>query len=84
MTVTKAESIQLSEVLKKYRWATNKGLREMAREIGTSAATLSRIERGGMPDGRTLAKVLQWLLTSHEIATFGPRNEGLEPGDHRS
>lgn len=38
-----------------------KGLREAAKEIGTSPATLSRIEGGKLPDISTFAKLCQWL-----------------------
>ena len=39
----------------------DRGLREVAREIGTSPATLSRIEGGKMPDLTTFGKLCQWL-----------------------
>ena len=38
-----------------------RGLREVAREIDTSPATLSRIEGGKMPDLKTFGKLCQWL-----------------------
>ena len=38
------------------------GVREAAKQIGISAATLSRIERGENCDGATLIKVLAWVL----------------------
>lgn len=38
-----------------------RGVREVAREIGTSHATLSRIERGYLPDLETFRKVCTWL-----------------------
>ena len=38
-----------------------RGLREVAREINTSPATLSRIEGGKMPDLTTFGKLCQWL-----------------------
>ena len=44
-----------------YRLNRRKTLREMAASIGTSAATLSRIERGLMPDAKTLTRILAWL-----------------------
>ena len=53
---------RLSYVLKEYRWAKRVGVRELARQIGVSAPTLNRIERGGNPDGTSLAKILRWLL----------------------
>ena len=37
------------------------GLREVAAKIGTSAATLSRIESGKMPDLQTFGKLCRWL-----------------------
>ena len=37
------------------------GLREAAREIGTSPATLSRIEAGKLPDLTTFGKLCRWL-----------------------
>lgn len=39
----------------------DRGLRETAEEIGISAATLSRVERGRSPDLDTFAKVCAWL-----------------------
>ena len=37
------------------------GLRAAAREIGTSPATLSRIESGKLPDLTTFGKLCRWL-----------------------
>ena len=39
----------------------NRGIREAAKEIGISAATLSRIEQGKQPDISTFGKVCKWL-----------------------
>jgi transcriptional regulator with XRE-family HTH domain len=38
-----------------------RGVREVAKEIGISAATLSRMERGHIPDLDTFGKVCRWL-----------------------
>lgn len=38
-----------------------RGIRAVAAEIGISHATLSRIERGLMPDLETFSKVCRWL-----------------------
>lgn len=38
-----------------------KGIRETAREIGISHGTLSRLERGYLPDLDTFKKVCAWL-----------------------
>lgn len=39
----------------------NRGLREVAQEIGISHATLSRIEGGKQPDLETFSKICNWL-----------------------
>ena len=38
-----------------------RGLREVAKEMGISPATLSRIETGKQPDLETFSKVCRWL-----------------------
>jgi len=38
-----------------------KGIRETAKAIGISHGTLSRLERGHLPDLETFAKVCKWL-----------------------
>lgn len=44
-----------------------KGIREAAKEIGVSAATLSRVENGRIPDLETFGKICKWL---HEDPAF--------------
>lgn len=39
----------------------DRGIREVAKEIGVSPATLSRVERGYLPDIETFSKICQWL-----------------------
>ncbi|MCC7169904.1 MAG: helix-turn-helix transcriptional regulator [Planctomycetes bacterium] len=38
-----------------------RGIREVAKEIGISHATLSRVERGFLPDLETFGKICKWL-----------------------
>src|SRR2546425_722223 len=38
-----------------------RGIREVAKEITISSATLSRIERGKVPDLDTFTKICRWL-----------------------
>jgi transcriptional regulator with XRE-family HTH domain len=45
-----------------YRVSSGTGLRQMAADIGVSAATLSRIERGYAMDAVTLIVLWKWLL----------------------
>lgn len=40
---------------------SGRGIREVAKEIGVSPATLSRVERGYMPDIETFRKICNWL-----------------------
>ena len=52
----------------------NGGLRETAREIGTSAPTLSRVESGKMPDLQTFSKLCRWLeVDPGEILNVTPQ-----------
>lgn len=39
----------------------SRGIREVAKEIGVSPATLSRVERGHLPDLETFGKICKWL-----------------------
>jgi transcriptional regulator with XRE-family HTH domain len=38
-----------------------RGIREVAKEIEVSPATLSRVERGYLPDLETFTKICKWL-----------------------
>ncbi len=54
---------KLGEMVKSKR--NSKGLRETASEIGDiSASTLSRIEKGKLPDVETFIKLCDWLEVS--------------------
>ncbi len=39
----------------------DRGIREVSKEIGISHATLSRVERGFLPDLETFGKICKWL-----------------------
>jgi transcriptional regulator with XRE-family HTH domain len=61
-----------------------KGLRETAAEIGgVSAATLSRIEQGNLPDVETFIKICKWLKVSTDSFILGkkPSNSELSEKD---
>jgi len=56
----------------------DKGVREAAKEIGTSAATLSRVERGHLPDVETFGRICKWLgVDPGEV--LGTRQESSRP-----
>jgi transcriptional regulator with XRE-family HTH domain len=51
--------IRLGKLLQDRRG--DRGIREVAKEIGISAPTLSRVERGNLPDLLTFKKICAWL-----------------------
>lgn len=56
------EEMNLGHVLRKYRLMSELSVRSMAEVVGLNASTYSRLERGEIMDGDTLASVLRWLL----------------------
>jgi hypothetical protein len=53
--------MRLATLLSNWRWAEQITLRTAAAEIGVSIATLRRVENGYPMDGRTLAKIFNWM-----------------------
>ena len=53
------------------------GIRKVAEQIGISAATLSRVERGHLPDLETFGKICNWLQMDPKLVlnvkTASPR-----------
>lgn len=71
---------QLGALIKEERG--QRGLREVAREIGISSATLSRVESGKQPDLETFSKLCSWLkINPGEVLGFTPANSEAEIGD---
>lgn len=64
---------QLGAVLKARRRAQRLSLRDLAAEIGVSLNTLSRVERGYVPELKNFQRIVDWLDVPAE--TF------LEPAD---
>jgi transcriptional regulator with XRE-family HTH domain len=56
--------MRLGKVLAYYRHANRMGVRELAKQMFVSAATLSRIENDKPCDGETLTKIMIWLFTN--------------------
>jgi transcriptional regulator with XRE-family HTH domain len=54
------------------------GIRAAAQEIGTSPATLSRIEHGHLPDSRTLGKICLWLGIDPGLVIGGASVSGAD------
>src|SRR5438552_12957068 len=58
----------------------DRGIREVAAEIGISAATLSRVERGHLPDLETFKKICKWLgVDPGEVFGFSPSPASSQP-----
>lgn len=51
-----------------------RGIRAAAKEIGISHATLSRIERGHLPDLENYQKICTWLGVQMENVSAAPAN----------
>lgn len=60
--------MRIAKALQLMRVTAGLGLREQARVIGISAATLSRLENGYECDVRVLVKLLAWMTGSEEKA----------------
>ena len=54
--------MRLGQMLRAWRDANRYGTRETAKEIGVSAATLNRVERGENCDARSLTKIINWMF----------------------
>ena len=66
----------LAEMIKSKR--RNCGLRETAKEIGTSSPTLSRIENGNLPDIDTYMKICKWLDVPSDYFKIGDQNKNSQ------
>lgn len=64
---------KFSDMIKSKRG--NIGLRTLAKEIGISASTLSRIEQGNLPDIDTYLRLCNWLEVSSEFFTISNLKE---------
>ncbi len=53
---------RLGLALRLYRTMKLLGVRDLAAQIGISAATISRIERGHAMDAQSLLAVINWLM----------------------
>lgn len=49
-------------MLRRWRLMEELDLRTVGKEIGIGAATLMRVEQGHQPSGKTLARILNWLI----------------------
>src|SRR5258708_10388821 len=50
----------------------DRGIREVAKEIGISHATLSRVERGHLPDLENYQKICKWMGIDMSVVGVSP------------
>jgi transcriptional regulator with XRE-family HTH domain len=58
--------MKIGEILRRWRIMSERHTRDVAKEIGLSHATYSRIENGGKMEGVTLVKLFKWLFEGEE------------------
>src|SRR5688572_9822745 len=73
----KIDTGKLSSMIKSKRG--DKGMRDVSKEIGVSAPTISRIEQGKVPDVDTFIKLCEWLGVTADTFTMSS-SKGLKPG----
>lgn len=59
--MVRASILSIGPLLHEKRINEGKGIREVAREIGISPATLSRVENGSTPHVEAFRRILDWL-----------------------
>ncbi len=59
----------IGEIIRLWRNIHNIGIRDLAKEIGISAATLSRLERHYEVDQKTMLKLINWLFKKYDCKT---------------
>lgn len=58
----------------------DRGIRQTAKEIGVSPATLSRVQGGHIPDLETFTKICRWLaIEPSDILGLKPTTAGSAP-----
>ena len=68
--------MRVAELLKTWRFMVKLNVRDAANTIGISPSSLSRIERGYIPDGAMLIKLMAWLFgEEHETTTTDAGHE---------
>ena len=59
--------MRVAELITNWRFIKKYSLRDAAEEMGLSSSSLARIEKGKVPDGETLIKLVNWLFGTEEM-----------------
>jgi transcriptional regulator with XRE-family HTH domain len=73
--------MRIGQLLACWRSVTQSNIRDAAKRIGISYSTLSRIENGEEPNGRTLAALLRWALENDTEEHEPKRIRGFHPSE---
>lgn len=78
------EGIKIQELANKIKEKrAGRGVRAVAKEVGISPATLSRIENAGLPDLATFSRVCRWLDEDPSVFLgLPPRATGVHARVH--
>ena len=60
----------IGKILNDYRYANRMGMRELAQQLGVSAATVSRIESGKPMEQATIVKLFNMLFAEERPIEF--------------
>jgi transcriptional regulator with XRE-family HTH domain len=58
--------MRLGTVIRKWRLMEDRSVRDVAKEVGVSAATFHRVEQGKPCDSDTLATIFMWLISREQ------------------
>lgn len=67
--------MKIGKLLVMYRAMQSLGTRGLAEEIGVSAATINRLEKGKEIEGKTMIKIVTWLFLDEERAVMTAKEE---------
>ncbi len=78
--------MRVADLLTNWRFINKLTLRDAAIEMGLSPSSLARIERGKIPDGDTLIRLMNWLFgsdtqTNGRISNDSEMENNNEAGD---
>ena len=68
--------MRVAKLITNWRFIEKVNLRDAANMMDISSSSLSRIERGRIPDGETLIKLISWLVSQEESNATSANGSG--------